>query len=34
MLQEHIHHCVMDAVENNDMKVIKALNKAIHKFIK
>ncbi|MFR0779786.1 MAG: hypothetical protein ACLSH8_09260 [Zhenhengia sp.] len=24
----------MDAVENNDMKVIEDLNKAIHKFIK
>ncbi|MBU3812267.1 MAG: metal-sensing transcriptional repressor [Candidatus Niameybacter stercoravium] len=34
ILQEHINHCVMEAVENNDMKVIEDLNKAIDKFIK
>lgn len=34
ILKDHIDHCVVDAVENNDKKVLDDLNEAINKFIK
>lgn len=34
ILQDHIQHCIVDAVETGDEKVIKDLNSAIDKFIK
>lgn len=34
ILEDHISHCVVDAVETGDAQVIKALNEAISKFIK
>ncbi len=34
ILQDHIDHCVVDAVENGDKKVLEDLNKAIEKFLK
>ena len=34
ILQDHIQHCLVDAIESGDMKEIKELNKAIDRFIK
>ena len=34
VLQDHISHCVVDAVENGDQKVLEDLNYAIDKFLK
>ncbi|MGN0145301.1 MAG: metal-sensing transcriptional repressor [Clostridium sp.] len=34
ILKDHINHCVVDAVENDDKKVLEELNDAINKFIK
>lgn len=34
VLKEHINHCVVHAIEQNDMQKIKELQKAIDSFIK
>ena len=34
VLQDHIQHCLVDAIESGDMKEIEELNKAIDRFIK
>lgn len=34
ILQDHISHCVVDAVESRDQKVLDDLNDAIDKFMK
>lgn len=34
ILEDHISHCVVHAIENNDKKVLENLNNAIDKFIK
>lgn len=34
ILQDHISHCVVDAVETGDQKVLDDLNGAIEKFLK
>ncbi|MCG8484015.1 MAG: metal-sensing transcriptional repressor [Clostridia bacterium] len=34
ILEDHINHCVIEAVENNDHQKLKDLNDAIDKFIK
>lgn len=34
ILEDHISHCVVDAVETGDEQVLKDLNDAINKFIK
>lgn len=34
ILQDHISHCVVDAVETGDKKVLDDLNDAIGKFLK
>lgn len=34
ILQEHIEHCLVEAVESGDKKAIEDLNKAINLFIK
>ena len=34
ILQDHIQHCLVDAIESGDMKEIEELNKAIDRFIK
>lgn len=34
ILKDHISHCVFDAVESNDHKVLEELYEAIDKFIK
>ena len=34
ILQDHIQHCVVDAVETGDQKVLDDLSSAINKFIK
>ena len=34
ILKEHIGHCVKEALENDDQKVLDDLNEAIDKFIK
>lgn len=34
VLKDHINHCVVDAVENNDEEALEELNDAIDKFIK
>ena len=33
ILQDHIHQCLVDAIESGDMKEIEELNKAIDRFI-
>ncbi len=34
ILQDHIQHCLVDAIESGDMQEIEELNKAIDRFIK
>lgn len=34
ILKDHLEHCIIDAVEQQDMAAIKELNDAIDKFIK
>lgn len=34
ILKDHIEHCMIDAIENEDKKAIEHLNKAIDLFIK
>ena len=34
ILKDHISHCVVDAVEENNLEVLEELNDAIDKFIK
>lgn len=34
ILQDHISHCVVDAIETGDQQVLDDLNKAIDQFIK
>ncbi len=34
VLQDHINHCVMDAVKSGDQKLLDNLNEAIDKFLK
>ena len=34
VLKNHINHCIVEAVEENDQDAIKILNEAIDKFIK
>lgn len=34
LLIDHINHCIVDAVQENDLKKIDELNEAIRKFIK
>ena len=34
ILEDHINHCVVDAIETGDEQVIRDLNEAIKKFIK
>ncbi len=34
ILQDHIEHCLVDAIESGDMQAIEELNKAIDRFIK
>jgi len=34
ILEDHISHCVVNAIENNDKEVLESLNNAIDKFIK
>lgn len=34
ILQDHIDHCIVDAVESGDHKAIEELNKAIAQFVK
>ncbi|MCC5910541.1 MAG: metal-sensing transcriptional repressor [Clostridiaceae bacterium] len=34
ILQDHINHCIIEAVENEDQEVLEKLNDAIDKFIK
>jgi len=33
VLQDHINHCVVDAVETGDRKVLEELNSAVDKFL-
>jgi DNA-binding FrmR family transcriptional regulator len=34
ILQDHIEHCIVDAVESGDTKTLQELNKAIDRFMK
>lgn len=34
ILEDHINHCVVDAIETGDDQVLKDLNEAINKFVK
>lgn len=34
ILQDHINHCVVDAVETGNQKVLEDLNQAVDKFLK
>ncbi len=34
ILQDHIEHCIVDAVEHGDQEAIKELEKAIDRFVK
>ena len=34
ILEDHINHCLVDAVESGDKKVLEDLNDAINKFVK
>ena len=34
ILQDHIEHCLVDAVESGDLKAVEELNEAIERFVK
>ena len=34
ILEDHISHCIVDAVETGDKKALEDLNEAIEKFVK
>jgi len=34
ILKDHINHCILEAIQNNDDKELEKLNNAIDKFIK
>lgn len=34
VMKDHIEHCIVDAVKNNDTETLKKLNEAIDRFIK
>ena len=34
LLQDHIQHCIVDAVKDGDMEALEELNKAIDRFMK
>ena len=34
ILQDHIQHCIVDAVKDGDMEALEELNKAIDRFMK
>lgn len=34
ILEDHINHCIVDAVEHGDKKALEDLNEAINKFVK
>lgn len=34
ILDDHINHCIVEAVENNDKEALAKLNNAIDKFVK
>lgn len=34
ILQDHIEHCIVDAIENGDHQALEELNKAIDRFMK
>lgn len=34
ILEDHINHCIVQAVENNNKEAVEKLNKAIDKFVK
>lgn len=34
ILQDHIEHCIVDAIEHGDTEVLEELNKAIDRFMK
>jgi len=34
ILEDHVNHCVLEAVENNDKEALKKLYDAIDKFVK
>ena len=34
ILKNHLDHCIVEAIEHNDMETIRALDEAIDKFIK
>ena len=34
ILQDHIEHCIVDAIESGDHEALEELNKAIDRFIK
>lgn len=34
ILEDHVNHCVIEAVENNDKEALEKLHDAINKFIK
>lgn len=34
ILKDHIQHCLVDAIESNDLETLEELNKAIDQFIK
>lgn len=34
ILEDHIEHCIVEAVENGDSEAIEKLNKAINQFVK
>lgn len=34
ILEDHINHCLVDAIESGDEQVLKDLNDAISKFVK
>ena len=34
ILQDHIEHCIVDAIENGDTEALEELNKAIDRFMK
>lgn len=34
VLKEHMEHCIVDAVEKNDLQALESLNHAIDKFMK